>query len=114
MKISLCSRDKTIKTKKSSVKRNTIDPVYNETLSFNVTPDLMDDCILVVSVWDYNSKSKDDLIGRVVLGRKATGAQEKNHWMSMLSSQRSPVAQWHVLKPRDECDEKCPLSSSVS
>ena len=114
MKISLCTGDKTIKTKKTSVKRNTLDPVYNETLSFNVTPDIMDDCILVVTVWDYNSKGKDDMIGRVVLGKKATGSQAKNHWVSMLSSQRSPVAQWHELKAKEECDEKCPISSSIS
>ena len=123
VKVSLCFGDKTIKTKKSSVKRNTLEPIFNETLSFNVGSDLMDDCSLTVTVWDYNSKSRDDMMGRVVLGKQATGSQEKNHWVSMLSSQRSPVAQWHCLKPRLRgsngeksstlaATEKRPLSSS--
>ena len=56
---------------------------------------------LSVSVWDYNSKSKDDFVGQFVLGQRSTGELEDSHWTRMLQSQRSPVAQWHTLLPRD-------------
>ena len=113
VKVSLCCREKTIKTKKTSTKRNTVDPVFNETLSFNVTSEVMEECELVASVYNYKLKGKDELIGRIVLGRRASGAQEKKHWSSMLVTQRSPVAQWHDLKSKETCEDKCPLASSL-
>ena len=51
--------NKTIKTRKTTVKKNIIDPIYNETISLNVTPDILEDCSLHVGVWDFNTKSKD-------------------------------------------------------
>lgn len=34
-----------------------------------------------------------------------TGSSEVTHWTRMLESQRSPVAQWHTIKTREECDK---------
>lgn len=68
---------------------------------------------IVVSVWDHNSKSKDDFVGRIVIGHHHTGPQESQHWERMLQSQRSPVAQWHSLKSRAECDQVSVASIAV-
>ena len=106
VKVSLCHSEKTVKTRKTSIRKNTIDPVFNETLSFNLTPDMLDDCSLVVTVWDYNSKSRDDTVGRIVLGKNPSGQEEKNHWSSMLYCPRSAVAHWHMLQPCPEIEEK--------
>ena len=111
MRVNLCSNERILKTKKTTTKRNSGDPVYNETLSFNVTSDVMEESELVVSVYNYKLKGRDELIGRIVLGRRASGQEERKHWKSMLVTQRSPVAQWHNLKSRDTCDDKCPLTA---
>ncbi|WAQ96489.1 SYT17-like protein [Mya arenaria] len=95
-----------VKTKKTTCKKNTLDPVFNESISFNITPQQLDTTSLVVSVWDYNSKSKDDFVGRVVLGKYGTGPLEVSHWARMLQSHRVPVAQWHSLRTRQDCDQK--------
>ncbi|XP_070186319.1 synaptotagmin-17-like [Littorina saxatilis] len=113
IKITLVHFEKPIKTKKTSIKKNTIDPVFNESLSFNVTPQQLDYTSLVLSVWDHNSKSKDDFVGRIVLGRYGTGPHEFTHWNRMLQSQRSPVAQWHSLRSRQDCDQVSPASIAV-
>ncbi|KAL8607333.1 hypothetical protein ACOMHN_039483 [Nucella lapillus] len=113
LKITQVHFEKPVKSKKTSIKKNTIDPVFNESLSFNVTPQQLDNTSLVVSVWDYNSKSKDDFVGRVVLGRYGTGPHEFTHWNRMLQSQRSPVAQWHSLRARQNCDQVSPASIAV-
>ncbi|RUS77413.1 hypothetical protein EGW08_014832 [Elysia chlorotica] len=68
---------------------------------------------VVVSVWDYNYKSRDDFVGRVVIGHHASGPQESQHWDRMLQSQRSPVAQWHSLKSRADCDQVSLASIAV-
>lgn len=69
---------------------------------------------LVVTVWDHNSKSKDDFVGRIVIGHYGTGPQEAQHWQRMLQSQRSPVAQWHSLKSREDCDQVSVASIAVA
>ena len=111
VKVSLLQHGKALKTRKTSIKKNTIDPVFNESINFNVTPDMLESISLVVTVWDYNSKSRDDFVGRIVLGKQATGAYEVTHWNRMMQCHRSPVAQWHTLRPRDDGDAS---SSSLS
>jgi Ca2+-dependent lipid-binding protein len=69
VKLTLVQYEKPVKTKKTTIKKNTIDPVFNESLSFNVTPGQLEHTSLVLTVWDHNSKSKDDFVGRIVLGR---------------------------------------------
>ncbi|XP_078611607.1 synaptotagmin-17-like [Branchiostoma floridae x Branchiostoma japonicum] len=110
VKVQMVVGTRLVKSKKTSCKKNTIDPVFNESVSFNVTPDVLDDVSLVVTVWDYNCKSRDDFVGRFVLGRHPTGAQETAHWERLQASHRSPVAQWHTLKSRSDCDQ-CSLAS---
>lgn len=105
--------EKPIKTKKTSGKKNTIDPVFNESINFNITPQQLENTSMVITVWDYNSKSKDDFVGRIVLGKYGTGPHEYTHWSRMLNSQRSAVAQWHSLRSRQECDQVSPASIAV-
>ncbi|CAG5135642.1 unnamed protein product [Candidula unifasciata] len=122
VRVTLVHMEKPIKTRKTSCKKNTIDPVFNESVSFNLTQQQVrrNPAFLyierenrIVSVWDHNSKSKDDFVGRIVIGHHHTGPQEFQHWERMLQSQRSPVAQWHSLKSRAECDQVSVASIAV-
>lgn len=113
MKVTLVHFEKPGKTKKTSCKKCTIDPVFNESVSFNVTPAQLENTSLVVSAWDYNSKCRDEFVGRIVIGKYGTGPHEFTHWNRMLQSQRSPVAQWHSLRSRQECDQVSPASIAV-
>ena len=80
VKVTLCHIERVVKTKKTSVKRGVIDPVFNETLSFNVTPDQLHDVTLVVTVLSRTGRGLggsvggggggiggDDSIGRVLM-----------------------------------------------
>ncbi|XP_077862552.1 synaptotagmin-17-like [Saccoglossus kowalevskii] len=114
VKIQMLHGLKLFKTKKSSTKRNTIDPVFNESFNFNVSPAMLCDTSLVLSVWDYNYKCRDDFVGQLALGRYSSGPSEMTHWNRMLHCQRSPVAQWHSLHTREECEQISPASAAVS
>ncbi|XP_022095351.1 synaptotagmin-17-like isoform X1 [Acanthaster planci] len=113
VKLQLILDQKVVKTKKTSTKKNTIDPVFNETFSLHVTPSALDEVCLLVSVWDYNSKSRDNFIGQMILGKYPSGPSEITHWQRMVHAHRSPVAQWHTLRTREECHEVFPSSSTV-
>lgn len=122
---------KRLKKKKTTTKKNTLNPYYNESFSFEVTCEQIEvhlfiqththkrnssDTSLVlfvfvyislqkvqvgVTVLDYDKIGKNDAIGKVLLGLNGTGTEQR-HWEDMLANPRRPIAQWHSLKPEDE------------
>ncbi|NXV04013.1 SYT17 protein, partial [Cettia cetti] len=110
VKIQLVHGLKLTKTKKTSCMRGTIDPFYNESFSFKVPQEELENASLVFTVYGHNVKSSNDFIGRIVIGQYSTGAPESNHWRRMLSAHRTAVEQWHSLRSRQDCDRVSPAS----
>lgn len=54
VKVSLMCQGKRVKKKKTSVKKTTLNPVYNEALVFDVPAENIEDVTLVVKVIDYD------------------------------------------------------------
>lgn len=101
VKIALMMNGKRIKKKKTSIKKCTLNPYYNESFTFEVPFEQIQKVNLVVTVVDYDRIGTSEPIGKVLLGCNATGT-ELRHWMDMLASPRRPIAQWHSLKdPQD-------------
>ncbi|XP_028967744.1 synaptotagmin 1 [Galendromus occidentalis] len=105
VKIVLMMNGKRLKKKKTSIKKCTLNPYYNESFSFEVPFEQIQKVQLVVTVVDYDRIGTSDPIGKVTLGCNATGT-ELRHWMDMLASPRRPIAQWHSLKDTEDRDEK--------
>lgn len=103
VKIHLLQNGKRLKKKKTTVKKNTLNPYYNESFSFEIPQDQMQKIQAVVTVLDYDKIGKNDAIGKIWVGSKAQGT-ELRHWSDMLANPRRPVAQWHPLKPEEEVD----------
>lgn len=102
VKIALMQNGKRLKKKKTSVKKCTLNPYYNESFSFEVPFEQIQKVNLVVTVVDYDRIGTSEPIGKVVLGYNASGT-ELRHWSDMLASPRRPIAQWHTLKdPEDD------------
>lgn len=59
--------------------------------------------LVAVTVFDYDKIGKNDAIGKIFVGSKATGLGLK-HWSDMLANPRRPIAQWHPLQPEEEID----------
>lgn len=93
---------KRIKKKKTSIKKCTLNPYYNESFTFEVPFEHIQKVSLVVTVVDYDRIGSSDAIGKVVLGCSAPSGTELRHWMDMLASPRRPIAQWHTLKDPED------------
>ncbi|XP_044535006.1 synaptotagmin-17 [Gracilinanus agilis] len=114
VKIQLVHGLKLVKSKKTSFMRGTIDPFYNESFSFKVPQEELENASLVFTVYGHNMKSSNDFIGRIVIGQYSTGSSESNHWRRMLNTHRTAVEQWHSLRSRAECDRVSPASLEVT
>lgn len=142
VKVHLILNRKKWKKKKTSVKKNTLSPYFNEVFVFEVPfsqiqvgssaapravslhcsePPHTDplSCVLllqnvdvVISVWDHDKVTKNEPIGKLFLGSRATGNQLR-HWSDMLSNPRRPLAQWHSLQPPDVVDKALGLKSHL-
>eukprot|EP00118_Oscarella_pearsei_P025193 m.307702 g.307702 ORF g.307702 m.307702 type:complete len:428 (+) comp42668_c0_seq1:245-1528(+) len=95
-KISFMLDGRRIKKKKTSVKRNTLKPVWNESFQFDCPKEKLDRISLVISVVDYDTLGRNDGIGQVEIGPRAK-AMGGDHWRHMLEAPRKQLAQWHVL-----------------
>ncbi|KAJ8402407.1 hypothetical protein AAFF_G00368960 [Aldrovandia affinis] len=103
VKIHLMQNGKRLKKKKTTIKKNTLNPYYNESFSFEVPFEQIQKVQVVVTVLDYDKIGKNDAIGKVFVGLNSSGT-ELRHWSDMLANPRRPIAQWHVLKPEEEVD----------
>ncbi|KAL6458412.1 hypothetical protein MHYP_G00336420 [Metynnis hypsauchen] len=103
VKIQLLQNGKRLKKKKTTVKKNTLNPYYNESFSFEIPLEQMQKILVVVTVFDYDKIGKNDAIGKIFIGSKASGTELK-HWSDMLANPRRPIAQWHTLKEEEEID----------
>ncbi|KAF7224524.1 synaptotagmin-1b [Nothobranchius furzeri] len=101
VKIHLMQNGKRLKKKKTTIKKNTLNPYYNESFSFEVPCEQIEKVQLAVTVLDYDKIGKNDAIGKLLLGGDSIGT-ELRHWSDMLANPRRPIAQWHSLKPEED------------
>ncbi|XP_062871114.1 synaptotagmin-6 [Trichomycterus rosablanca] len=96
VKVSLICDGKRLKKKKTTIKKNTLNPTYNEAIIFDIPPENMDQVSLHISVMDYDLVGHNEIIGvnRVGCGAEGLG---RDHWNEMLAYPRKPIAHWHPL-----------------
>ncbi|NXL95901.1 SYT1 protein, partial [Alectura lathami] len=112
VKVHLILNKKKWKKKTTSVKKNTLSPYFNEVFVFEVPFNQIQNVDVVISVWDYDKVTKNEPIGKLFLGCRATGNQLR-HWSDMLSNPRRPLTQWHSLQPADVVDKALGLKSQL-
>ncbi|XP_068099035.1 synaptotagmin-1-like isoform X3 [Hyperolius riggenbachi] len=111
VKIHLMQNGKRLKKKKTTIKKNTLNPYYNESFSFEVPFEQIQKVQVVLTVLDYDKLGKNEAIGKIFVGCNATGT-ELRHWSDMLANPRRPIAQWHTLQPEEEVDAVLGLKTS--
>ncbi|XP_015926051.1 synaptotagmin-1 isoform X2 [Parasteatoda tepidariorum] len=116
IRVLLMHNGKLLKKKKTTSRQSTTNPVFNETLTFDVPPLQLDHVVFLVvaSHRDPQDESlsspdsptsppngsrarKSRHIGKVVIGSSVKGLA-LNHWKAMKQSPRKLVTQWHTLR----------------
>ncbi|XP_014064509.1 double C2-like domain-containing protein beta isoform X1 [Salmo salar] len=81
---------------KTTVKKKTLNPEFNEEFMYEVPHDQLAKKTLEISVWDYDLGMSNDFIGGVELGINAKGVRLK-HWFECLKHIGKKVEYWHTL-----------------
>ncbi|KAL4640567.1 double C2-like domain-containing protein beta [Arapaima gigas] len=81
---------------KTSVKKKTLNPEFNEEFVYEVPHDQLAKKTLEITVWDYDLGMSNDFIGGVELGINAKG-QRLRHWFECLKYTGKRVEYWHTL-----------------
>eukprot|EP00064_Thunnus_orientalis_P019296 superscaffoldBa00004765_g19412 len=102
VKIVLQQNGKRIKKKKTTVKKNTLNPYFNESFSFDVPFEQIQKVQVVITVFDYDKLGSNDPIGKTFMGYGATGVGLR-HWMSggRASEGAGCIAFWGFSPARD-------------
>ncbi|XP_042268949.1 synaptotagmin VIII isoform X1 [Thunnus maccoyii] len=112
VKVQLALDKRKWRKRKTSIKKKTLNPYYNESFTFDVSFEQIQRVNLVISVWDHDAMTRNDAMGKIFLGCDATGNQLR-HWADMLSNPRRPVAQWHNLLSAEQVNSTLTLKSKI-
>ncbi|XP_059191216.1 synaptotagmin VIII isoform X2 [Centropristis striata] len=112
VKVQLALDKRKWKKRKTSIKKKTLNPYYNESFTFDVTFEQIQRVNLVISVWDHDAVTRNDAMGKIFLGCDASGNQLR-HWADMLSNPRRPVAQWHNLLLAQQVNSTLTLKKKI-
>ncbi|GCC22420.1 synaptotagmin-10 isoform X2 [Chiloscyllium punctatum] len=96
VKVSLICEGRRLKKRKTTTKKNTLNPVYNEAIIFDIPPESMEQVSLSITVMDYDRVGHNEVIGVCRVGQDAEGLG-RDHWNEMLAYPRKPIAHWHPL-----------------
>ncbi|XP_042693288.1 synaptotagmin-12 isoform X2 [Centrocercus urophasianus] len=97
VKVYLLQDGRKISKKKTVVKRDDTNPVFNEAMIFSVPAIVLQDLSLRVTVAESGEDGRADNTGHVLIGPAASG-MGITHWNQMLATLRKPVSMWHPLR----------------
>ncbi|ETE66612.1 Synaptotagmin-10, partial [Ophiophagus hannah] len=96
VKVSLMCDGRRLKKRKTTTKKNTLNPVYSEAIVFDIPPENVDQVSLSIAVMDYDRVGHNEVIGVCRTGLDAEGLG-RDHWNEMLAYPRKPITHWHPL-----------------
>lgn len=101
VKLWLVHQGNKLEKRKTTVKNQCLQPLYNESFAFTVPAKekLSAEVQLVATVMDHDVLSSNDEIGHVIIGSRGGDAGVK-HWKEMIDHPEHPCAMWHKLSPK--------------
>jgi len=100
VKIYLLFNNQRIVKKKTHVKKRTLNPVFNESFVFDL-PKTQDSSLnsiqLEFIMLDWDRVTKNEVIGKLELGKEGNEGSQLHHWTEIQVSPRRQIAEWHQL-----------------
>ncbi|XP_030383070.1 synaptotagmin-5 [Scaptodrosophila lebanonensis] len=89
---------KKLKKRKTGVQRNTINPVYNEALAFDVGKETLKSCVLEFTVVHDGLLGSSEILGRALIGNSPEVRMEEKLFFEEMFRAKNATAQWVALQ----------------
>lgn len=98
-KIYMFYKGQRIIKKRSTIKRTTQCPVYNECFTFQIPDNDLSQIYFDIILFDYDQHMKHEAIGMFTIGNSPHN-ENNQHWTDVCHRQMTKqIAQWYQLKP---------------
>ncbi|XP_051885321.1 synaptotagmin-12 [Pristis pectinata] len=97
VKVYLLQDTRKISKKRTAIKRDDPNPVFNEAMIFSVPAIVLQELSLRITVAECCEEGRTENIGHVIIGPESSG-MGATHWNQMLATLRKPVSMWHALR----------------
>lgn len=99
MKLYLIVKGQRIAKKKTLVKPQTLNPVFNQSFVFDLPPSVenLEGVSLELLLLDFDRLTKNEVLGRLELGPQAVEDSARTQWADIANSPRRQIAHWHKL-----------------
>ncbi|XP_069582194.1 synaptotagmin-11 [Ranitomeya imitator] len=97
VKVNVYYGRKRIAKKKTHVKKCTLSPVFNESFIYDIPIDLLPDISIEFLVIDFDRTTKNQVVGRLILGAHSVTADGIEHLREVCDNPRKLIAKWHSL-----------------
>ncbi|XP_029437224.1 synaptotagmin-11 isoform X2 [Rhinatrema bivittatum] len=97
VKVNVYYGRKRIAKKKTHVKKCTLNPLFNESFIYDIPVDLLADISIEFLVIDFDRTTKNQVVGRLVLGAHSITTSGAEHWREVCNNPRKLIAKWHSL-----------------
>ena len=84
---------------RSSIKHNTLMPIFNEAFRFDVSTMDLKNVSLELLLMDHNRFSGDEVLGIVRVGEHCPEETGQSHWNELFLTQDHAVSRWHSVWP---------------
>ena len=81
----------------TSVKKKSLNPVYNESFSFNTDCKDVNELYVMLTVKDYDTIGKNDVIGYALIGEASSCKSGRNQWAAMIKKLGEATTFKHTL-----------------
>lgn len=102
VKVCLVHGTKRLKKKKTSVQKNTFNPVFNQHLTFDVNKEVLSKCSIEFWVYHENKLGPCELIGKTSVGLGSSSQEEKQFFQEMLSSKAAATRWLELMDPGEK------------
>lgn len=102
VKVSIIHNGKRLKKKKTTVLRNTVNPVFNEALTFDIAKDTLKHSLIEFLVMHDSLLGANELLGRAIVGNSHDVRIEDKQFFDEIFRSKTATAQWISLSdPRN-------------
>lgn len=106
VKMYMLHRHRRLDKWKSTTRKNTLAPVFNESFEFDITGMDVKDICLEIFIMDHDRFRKNDVIGIVYVGLHVPGESGAAHFNEVLSNLGQQVSHWHQLIPHQQLKKR--------